>query len=311
MSTSRLLLLLSLVWLALPSCSAENPAAKSATYPQSYSFGEDWFTPNIPHWRQHLERFRGRPDLSYLEIGPYEGRSFFWMLHEILTHPTSKATGIDIFDTSTGTWYAENYEKTFRENVRRSGRADDITILKGFSQIELRSLPVDSFDLIYIDGSHNPKDVLSDIVLSWGLLREDGILILDDYRWHPEWPFDQTPRFAINSFISIFGNEVEVVHRGPQSTQILLRKIADRCTAIHYEGCSYVGRYLFDWNGAKALIRAEDGEPIELTDAETAIIEKIIRTKKLGQPGVSLTPGLANDPHFLALDEKLDLGLRR
>ena len=307
---SRLLPLLSLVYFALLSCSAETPAAKPATYPQSYTFGEDWFTPNIPHWKEHLQRFRGQRDLNYLEIGPYEGRSFFWMLHEILTHPTSKATGIDIFDTSTGSWYADNYEKTFRENVQRSGRGDDITILKGYSQIELRSLPVDSYDLMYVDGSHNPKDVLSDIVLSWGLLKEDGILILDDYIWHPEWPFDQTPRIAIDTFISIFGNEIEVIHRKSNSTQVLLRKIADRCAAVHYEGCSYVGRYLFDWNGERALIRADDGERVEVTAAEMSIIERVIRTKKFGQPGISLTPELANDRQLLALDEKLNLGLR-
>jgi hypothetical protein len=33
--------------------------------------------------------------------------------------------------------------------------------------------------VIYIDGSHEPMDVLTDAVMSWPLLRSNGILIFD------------------------------------------------------------------------------------------------------------------------------------
>ena len=36
-------------------------------------------------------------------------------------------------------------------------------------------------DLIYIDGSHLAKDVLSDAILSWKLLKPSGVMIFDDY----------------------------------------------------------------------------------------------------------------------------------
>ena len=47
----------------------------------------------------------------------------------------------------------------------------------------LRRLPLESFDIIYIDGSHAVNDVLEDAVLSFRLLKPEGILIFDDYRW--------------------------------------------------------------------------------------------------------------------------------
>ena len=33
--------------------------------------------------------------------------------------------------------------------------------------------------VIYIDGSHQPQDVLTDAVMAWKLLKKEGIMILD------------------------------------------------------------------------------------------------------------------------------------
>ena len=44
----------------------------------------------------HFAPYRGRPGLRYLEVGVFEGRSLLWMIDQVLTHPSSQATGIDI-----------------------------------------------------------------------------------------------------------------------------------------------------------------------------------------------------------------------
>ncbi len=36
-----------------------------------------------------------------------------------------------------------------------------------------------SLQIVYIDGSHYPQDVLTDAVMAWKLLNEGGIMILD------------------------------------------------------------------------------------------------------------------------------------
>ena len=66
-------------------------------YLKKYNFSTDWFTYKIPEWNKLLRPFKGKPDIHYLEIGVFEGRSAVWMLENILTHPSSKLTGIDIF----------------------------------------------------------------------------------------------------------------------------------------------------------------------------------------------------------------------
>ncbi|MBW2726437.1 MAG: class I SAM-dependent methyltransferase, partial [Deltaproteobacteria bacterium] len=129
---------------------------------RSYEFGEDWFSDHIPHWVQNLAQLKGRPGIRYLEIGPYEGRSFFWVIDHILTHPTSRAVAIDIFWAEPGSVYEEGYEHRFRSNLLRSGAAERVEVIKGSSQVEMRKLPLESFDLIYIDGSHAANDVLTD-----------------------------------------------------------------------------------------------------------------------------------------------------
>jgi len=293
-----------------PSTAQKGPAPDPNRYKHEYDFGADWFWPSIPKWKRHLAHMKGKPNLAYLEVGPFEGRSFFWLLDNIFTHPTTRATAIDVFETGTSTWYAGDFEARFRKNAKISGREKDITIIKGYSRVELRALPLESFDLIYIDGSHATSDVLADIVLSWGLLKNGGIIILDDYRWHPEWPFDLRPAFAIRAFIAAYSKEIEALSRASKADQVMLRKKPDRCLKVHYEGCSYLGNeYLYDWRDDGQLIHAETLMKIPLTLKEKRVVERILRTRHFGNIEFEIDEELRSSPAFQALNERLDLGL--
>ena len=186
-------------------------------YLQDYEFTSDWFSPNIPVWEAALSSFKGKPDIRYLEIGLYEGRSAIWMLENILTHPTARMTGLDIFD-------GRRLKERYFANISLSGAADKVTTIIDYSQVTLRKLPLDSFDIVYIDGSHDQNDVFEDAALSWRLLKEGGILIFDDYRW-VGYGHDQNdiavPKVAIDGFYRSFERQVEVIHN---SFQLLLRK---------------------------------------------------------------------------------------
>ena len=113
-------------------------------YAKKYDFSEDWFTRNIPIWEVALASYKGRSGIHYLEIGAFEGGSGMWMLENILTHPSSRMTVIDPFWEFRG----RNIERIFLANLRESGAADRTTVIKGFSQEELRKLPSQSYDII-------------------------------------------------------------------------------------------------------------------------------------------------------------------
>jgi predicted O-methyltransferase YrrM len=74
----------------------------------------------------------------------------------------------------------ETIKKRYLSNVKIAGGETRTTLIVGPSQVELRKLPLGAYDLIYIDGSHFPADVLEDAVLSWRLLKPGGMLIFDD-----------------------------------------------------------------------------------------------------------------------------------
>jgi SAM-dependent methyltransferase len=191
----------------------------NASYQKEYRFRTDWFSRHIPVWQACLEGYKGKPDVHYLEIGLYEGRSALWMLENVLTHPTAHLTGVDLFPDEYRYASGKGHKDVFESNLRLSGLEPKTTIIQGYSQVVLRGLPLESFDIIYIDGSHDMADCLEDAVLAWRLLKEGGTLIFDDYLMVTEG--DERPDRAIDTFIFFFGKHFETLHAG---WQVFLRK---------------------------------------------------------------------------------------
>ena len=103
------------------------------------------------------------------------------MLENVLTHPTSSLTAVDIFFEMDGV-YSAQLEQRYQDNVALAGAADRSTTLVGWSQEKLRELPLYSYDIVYVDASHRAPQVLEDLILVHRLLKVGGLLILDDYR---------------------------------------------------------------------------------------------------------------------------------
>lgn len=267
-------------------------------YVQDYRFEEDWFSPQIPVWAGLLQPYMGQPDVQYLEIGVYEGRSLMWVLDRVLTDPSSRATGIDIF-----------VPDNLTHNLAASGAADRVTMRIGASQLELRTLS-DSFDVVYIDGSHTAHDVLEDMVLAWRLLEPGGIMILDDYEHTGKsttggtaMPEELLPGIAIDAFISTNRTYIEVLHKG---YQVALRKRQDVCVRGWWQ-CSSLGRYSYDWR--LKLLYAGD-EDVEVSESERALVETLIKAKLPDASTLRIERALWESPELKALDARLGLDLQ-
>ncbi|MDH4230861.1 MAG: class I SAM-dependent methyltransferase [Nitrospirota bacterium] len=173
-----------------------------------YVFTTDYVSSMTPVWRKYAEAFRGKENVKLLEIGSYEGRSCIWFLENILTHPTSSITCVDIFPPEP--------ELVFDHNIRISGLRDKVTKMKGTSESTLPNLREKSFDIIYVDGCHIAANVLMDAVASWLLLKPGGIMIFDDYEWEPHKRTEYRPKIAIDLFLKVFQNHIGVLHKGYQ-----------------------------------------------------------------------------------------------
>jgi predicted O-methyltransferase YrrM len=202
----------------LPQVSLPSPDGPREPFGAKYDLSFDYVSVHAPIWRQALADFTGKPDLQYLEVGVFEGRSVAWMLENILTDPSSKVTAADIFPG--------DLEEHFLKNMEIAGARDRVTTIAGYSQETLRELPLDTYDIIYIDGSHAAPDVLEDAVLCWRLLKSGGVLIFDDYHWKDN-PGDMIapelsrPELAVNTFNKFYGNHFDVIHNG---YQVIMRK---------------------------------------------------------------------------------------
>lgn len=276
-------------------------AVESASSETGYQFSEDWFSPNIPVWLEVLEPLRGQPDVRYLEIGVYEGRSVIWMLENILTHPSARLTGIDLFPT-------DALLQVYLANLDRSGFAEKATTIRGSSQVELRNLAPESYDIIYVDGSHTADDVMTDAVLSWLLLREGGFLIFDDYGWSgyeddeeaPDrrpLPADLRPTLAVDVFLTAHKNSLEVLHRG---YQLIVQKKASPCSSAQKYQCEPFGDHLYLWR-ARVLYSPTTRQEMDLTETELDMIERVLESVELGETKPQVPPGLRDDPTFQAL----------
>lgn len=171
-------------------------------------FTSDWFSHSVPAIQQSL-RLLDRPPRQFLEIGSWEGRSACWVLE---TFPDATITCVDTFQGSPEHVDLDvaNIRDRFLRNT--AAHASRVTLKQGTSSVQLFGLEPESFDVAYVDGSHEEDDVLADVVMSFLLLRRGGLLLVDDYA-NPAFP---GIRRAVDKFASSFSGRIRSVFCGYQ-----------------------------------------------------------------------------------------------
>lgn len=181
-----------------------------------YKLATNWFN------KLNVKEYEGRA-IQYLEIGTFYGANLLSVAESFGAHPESKMYCIDPWED-----YAEYPEyknqqttiyDTFLSNIEKSGAKEKFVVKRGYSNLELLKLEDDFFDIIYVDGNHEPEYVLEDAVLSFRKLKKGGIIIFDDYGWGGP---DLT-QCGIDNFISGYHKRIE--NLGMCNNQVFIRKI--------------------------------------------------------------------------------------
>lgn len=153
-------------------------------------FTRSWFRRrNQATFCEHVQpRWAGQP-ITYLELGVFEGMSLVWMLQHVLTHPDSRAVGVDPWLLSRKIdadameavrLRAESNTEPWRDRCQLI-RANSVEALarmngrRGFAGIHRGTL-----DLCLIDGDHMAPAVYSDAKHVLSLLRPGGWMLFDD-----------------------------------------------------------------------------------------------------------------------------------
>lgn len=185
-------------------------------------FNFNWFDGQIGLFNHFLNDLKGKPNLKFLEVGSFEGKSTCWMLDNILTSVDST---IDCIDTWEGGFEHSEISmpdiyKNFLSNIETN--PGQVVIKKGVSfNVLLQMLATgeynERYDFIYIDGGHTVKDVLPDLILSFKMLKPGGIMAMDDYTWgSTEFTLDKRPQLAIDAFLVGWSSELQVIHKNYQ-----------------------------------------------------------------------------------------------
>lgn len=189
----------------------------SYTYPTHMKrpegfFGSNFFEKWIPNWKKHLGHFSGQPNVFGIEIGALHGDCAVFCAEQIANGEGSVHCSIDINETE----YLKNNIAPYK-NIR---------FIKGRSDAILRDPDIffhDTADYIYIDGSHLAIDVLTDAVLAWPILKDNGILIFDDYGWGAHTTDEkQKPKLGIDAFLTGYTGHCQLIEGG---WQVFLKKL--------------------------------------------------------------------------------------
>ena len=70
---------------------------------------------------------------------------------------------------------------------------------------------IDSFDFIYIDGSHNGIDIYNDAVAAFDVLNIDGIIIFDDLTNIYE-QIEMQPHDAFEKFYNLYKKNIKILY---------------------------------------------------------------------------------------------------
>ena len=173
------------------------------------NFSNKWFLNNFEIFNYFLPKNKNEK-FNYLEIGCFEGLSSFYVLSQF---KFVNAYFVDIWDepnknSKSLTSDFNKVEKLFDENLSKF----NFTKIKDDSVISMRKLLRKNmnFDFIYIDGSHNGEDILSDAIEAFKILKKGGLIFFDDFLQY-ELNRKIQSYVGIEKFLELHSNDLQIV----------------------------------------------------------------------------------------------------
>jgi len=171
----------------------------------------DNFTMHAPLWKQTLDHFfAGGKDLKFLELGSGNGLCANYMLDNYDCHVDT----IDIDENHIVPEANVSYIVSTISNLQPFISAGRCTFHHTTTKEFLLANQDKQYDFIYVDASHDREWVLYDAVNAFPLLKDDGLMIFDDYGM-------KDCKKGVDAFLSCFDKFVEIFY---VDWQLMLRK---------------------------------------------------------------------------------------
>lgn len=175
-------------------------------------YTEFWFDGQGKQLRQVAsDRFGERRGLRFLEIGSYEGRSSVWLATKVLRRRGGTLVCVDPHGVKAVRERFERNTKSLRDAGVIEYRRE--TSRSYFSRVVTKP---PQFDLVYVDGCHEPPNILEDAVQAFVVTKPGGMIVFDDYLLRQEREPHLRPKVAIDAFLNVFADKLVITNAGRQ-----------------------------------------------------------------------------------------------
>jgi predicted O-methyltransferase YrrM len=194
----------------------------------TYNFTNNWFESAARAvWDSIIPQIN---PTRILEIGSFEGASTCYLIEKVAAFKEIEIHCVDSWEGGVehvkgGSVEANmtDVESRFHENtkiaINRVRNGVQLIHHKGYSDTVLAKLIAEGkqeyFDFVYVDGSHQAPDVLCDALLSFRLLKINGVMAFDDYLWQEQLSYGtdpiRCPKPAIDAFTNIYCRKIRII----------------------------------------------------------------------------------------------------
>ena len=179
-----------------------------------YKYSQTWFIDS--EIKKYLQNFCYKStENRILEIGCYEGLSSVFFADNFLDSKNSMLTCVDPFlninDNDHLKYLLNNEEMNFDFNISVCKNSEKISVHKITSDIFFKNNNK-TYNVIYIDGCHEPDFITRDMENSFGCLEKNGIMWMDDYKGGDGIKI----KYAMDMFLEKYKGQYILIHSGYQ-----------------------------------------------------------------------------------------------
>lgn len=180
----------------------------------NYKYSQTWFLNS--EIKNKLYKFLDKSkENKILEIGCFEGLSSVFFADNFIDNINSSLTCVDPFlninNNDHGEFLQNNEEMNFDFNITNCKNSNKITIHKITSDSFFEKNN-QTYNFIYIDGSHEPDFIKRDMENSFNVLEKNGIMWMDDYGGGDGIQIKK----AMDTFLEKYKGYYELIHKGYQ-----------------------------------------------------------------------------------------------
>ena len=196
--------------------------------------GKDHFSNNILRWERHVKPFFDKEPHKKVNIlmisGVHDGRAPHWLLENTNISKRGNRSKVYCVD-----FFKKDVLTRFKKNLDHFGGdiVEEIAVKKCLKE-SIEKIKMIEFDFIFID-SMGTQELLEMLVLTFPLLKKQGLLIVDDYTNGIEHQFN-CPRPAIDAFMNIYAHLIKVRELSWQAIMIKRSKALGikKCKSEYY-----------------------------------------------------------------------------